>query len=50
MDFGSGPGTAIWSATEVWPEIDKVIAVEPAEAMIDVAQRLCKGTDGQQSV
>jgi ribosomal protein RSM22 (predicted rRNA methylase) len=44
MDFGSGPGTAVWSATEVWPELDNILAVEPSEAMIDVANELCKGT------
>jgi ribosomal protein RSM22 (predicted rRNA methylase) len=43
MDFGSGPGTALWSATEVWPELDNILAVEPSEAMIDVAHELCKG-------
>lgn len=43
MDFGSGPGTAVWSATEVWPELDNILAVEPSEAMIDVANELCKG-------
>lgn len=46
MDFGSGPGTAVWSATQIWPEISNILAVEPSEAMIDLARNLCKGTTG----
>lgn len=42
MDFGSGPGTAIWSARETWPSLDNILAVEPSEAMTDLARVLCK--------
>jgi ribosomal protein RSM22 (predicted rRNA methylase) len=49
LDFGSGPGTAILSASAVWPAlkrtrhsksklISRVLAIEPSSAMLDVAQ------------
>ncbi|CAM6090184.1 unnamed protein product [Calypogeia fissa] len=34
LDFGSGPGTALWASNEVWPEIVKTAnLVEPSEFM-----------------
>ncbi|PRP84565.1 hypothetical protein PROFUN_05900 [Planoprotostelium fungivorum] len=40
LDFGSGPGTAIWSAREVFSEdcIKKVVAIEPSSGMLDLAE------------
>jgi ribosomal protein RSM22 (predicted rRNA methylase) len=28
LDIGAGPGTAAWAAVEVWPDLERVIAVE----------------------
>lgn len=34
LDFGAGPGTAIWAAQQVWPQTPlEATAVEPAAAM-----------------
>jgi len=44
LDLGSGPGTAIWAARELWPEIDAVVAVEHDEGMRGLAEELA-GTD-----
>lgn len=34
LDYGSGPGTAIWALCELWPkEIEHANIVEPSEAM-----------------
>ncbi|KAL3162829.1 hypothetical protein ABBQ32_009284 [Trebouxia sp. C0010 RCD-2024] len=41
LDFGSGPGTAIWAAREVWERYpQQVTAVEPSAAMRDLAVEL----------
>ncbi|KAF2073375.1 hypothetical protein CYY_005320 [Polysphondylium violaceum] len=44
LDFGSGPGTVIWSAREIWGEsLEKIRAVEPSSFMIDVAKKMLEG-------
>lgn len=41
LDFGSGPGTAIWAAREVWEQYpQRVTAIEPSDAMIKLAADL----------
>eukprot|EP01114_Cavostelium_apophysatum_P007553 TRINITY_DN19678_c0_g1_i1.p1 TRINITY_DN19678_c0_g1~~TRINITY_DN19678_c0_g1_i1.p1 ORF type:complete len:466 (+),score=14.22 TRINITY_DN19678_c0_g1_i1:31-1428(+) len=43
LDFGSGPGTAIWSAKQVWQRgITSALAVEPSTAMSEVASQLLR--------
>ncbi|KAL2641800.1 hypothetical protein R1flu_009387 [Riccia fluitans] len=43
LDFGSGPGTALWAANEVWPGIvKKVNIVEPSEPMAHACRSLLK--------
>jgi len=43
LDFGSGPGTALWSALDVWGDsIQSVQAVEPNRHMTAMAQRLLR--------
>jgi len=44
LDFGSGPGTAIWAATQHWPStIEKIKAVEPSLDMIEISKQLLMG-------
>eukprot|EP00899_Mesostigma_viride_P029455 jgi/Mesvir1/9695/Mv12173-RA.1 len=44
LDFGSGPGTAIWCAGDVWAQhMHSAVAVEPAPEMAHVASHLRKG-------
>lgn len=40
LDVGTGPGTAVWAATAVWPSIDDVTAVEPAARFRSAAAAL----------
>ncbi|GMH39551.1 hypothetical protein BSKO_07449 [Bryopsis sp. KO-2023] len=42
LDFGSGPGTAIWAAQEVWHEgaPGQVLAVEPSWPMVALGQEI----------
>ncbi|KAL6064708.1 Mitochondrial small ribosomal subunit Rsm22-domain-containing protein [Balamuthia mandrillaris] len=40
LDFGSGPGTAVWASMQTWPNISNVLAVEPSEAMTEAAHFL----------
>ncbi|KAL3678042.1 hypothetical protein R1sor_020998 [Riccia sorocarpa] len=43
LDFGSGPGTALWAANEVWPGVvKKVNIVEPSEPMAHACRSLLK--------
>jgi ribosomal protein RSM22 (predicted rRNA methylase) len=43
LDFGSGPGTAVWAARELWPDIKEFHVVEPSEAMTEVSKVLLDG-------
>jgi ribosomal protein RSM22 (predicted rRNA methylase) len=40
LDLGSGPGTAVWAATQVFPTLDSVTAIERDPHMIQIARRL----------
>jgi ribosomal protein RSM22 (predicted rRNA methylase) len=40
LDVGSGPGTAIWAAREIWSGIKSIVAVEASPAMIDLGRKL----------
>eukprot|EP01125_Pyxidicula_operculata_P004606 TRINITY_DN1736_c0_g1_i1.p1 TRINITY_DN1736_c0_g1~~TRINITY_DN1736_c0_g1_i1.p1 ORF type:complete len:407 (-),score=71.97 TRINITY_DN1736_c0_g1_i1:668-1762(-) len=42
LDFGSGPGTAIWAAKETWPDIKSYMAIEPSKAMTEVSKILLR--------
>jgi len=43
LDFGSGPGTALWSAREVWPSIKTHFIVEPSDYMIKLNETITNG-------
>ncbi|KAI5080638.1 hypothetical protein GOP47_0003821 [Adiantum capillus-veneris] len=48
LDYGSGPGTAIWAMCEVWPrQIEHMNIVEPSEAMSFARRTLYQGIKTQ---
>jgi ribosomal protein RSM22 (predicted rRNA methylase) len=40
MDVGAGPGTAMWAAAEVWPDLKSITLLEREEGMIALGKRL----------
>ena len=40
LDLGSGPGTAMWAAREVWPEISSFTLVENNRDFLELGKRL----------
>lgn len=42
LDLGAGPGTAMWAATQRFPEIAKFTAIERDAALIDLGRRLAE--------
>ncbi|KAK5582422.1 hypothetical protein RB653_004007 [Dictyostelium firmibasis] len=44
LDYGSGPGTVLWSADTIWGDsIKRIRAVEPSTYMSDIAKKLLEG-------
>src|SRR5262249_29116614 len=33
LDFGAGPGTALWAVSDCWPDLDAATLVEASPAM-----------------
>ena len=42
LDLGSGPGTVLWAASQVWPELKKCTLLEMDKDLIALAQKLAK--------
>lgn len=42
LDVGAGPGTALWAALAVWPELKQVQLLEGSNAIRDVGEALSK--------
>ncbi|XP_011866454.1 PREDICTED: methyltransferase-like protein 17, mitochondrial isoform X2 [Vollenhovia emeryi] len=43
FDFGSGVGTVMWAASEIWSNtLQEYFCVEPSEFMIELSERLAK--------
>jgi len=40
LDAGAGPGTAMWAALEIWPELERVTLLERDARMIALGRRL----------
>jgi len=40
LDLGSGPGTALWAALQVFPSLERVTAFERDPSLIEIARRL----------
>ena len=45
LDLGSGPGTAIWAATEQLSSLESVTAIERDSRLIEAARRLASGEE-----
>ena len=45
LDIGSGPGTALWAATEQWPSLQKLTAWERETAFIDLGRQLAQQSE-----
>jgi len=43
LDFGSGPGTAIWAAKKLWSSLQEFNTVEPSDHMAEIAEKLLHG-------
>ncbi|MBV2185359.1 MAG: methyltransferase type 11 [Rhizobium sp.] len=41
-DFGAGPGTVFWAASDAWPDLDHATLVEASPAIRSVGQALAK--------
>ena len=42
LDVGAGPGTVMWSAAAIWPDLNAVTLLEREESMIALGKRLAK--------
>ena len=42
LDVGSGPGTAMWAAAELWPSVETFVLVESDARMIATGKRLAQ--------
>ncbi|XP_012222134.1 ribosome assembly protein METTL17, mitochondrial [Linepithema humile] len=43
FDFGSGTGTVMWAASEIWPDsLKEYLCVDVSESMIELSERLAK--------
>ena len=45
LDFGAGPGTACWAATEIWPGIQSLTMTDRSESFLASARVLAGGSD-----
>lgn len=42
LDLGSGPGTALWAAAEIWPSLRVAIAVERSAPLLSLGRALAR--------
>lgn len=47
LDIGSGPGTALWVAAQIWPGLQSITAWEREPAFISLGQKLAKASSWQ---
>jgi len=40
LDVGAGPGTAMWAATAIWPDLKRITLLEREDGMIAAGKRL----------
>ncbi|WP_126600872.1 small ribosomal subunit Rsm22 family protein [Dictyobacter aurantiacus] len=45
LDIGSGPGTALWAASERWPSLQRLTAWERESSFIELGRQLVRGSD-----
>ena len=44
LDAGAGPGSALWAASEIWPELEQITLLERDEHMIAFGKQLATHT------
>jgi ribosomal protein RSM22 (predicted rRNA methylase) len=44
LDIGAGPGSALWAATDCWPELRRAVLVEASAVVRQTGMRLLEGT------
>lgn len=42
LDAGTGPGTAAWAATEIWPSLRRLVLLDRSPAMLAAGNRLAQ--------
>ncbi len=42
LDLGAGLGAGLWAATEVWPDIEQLTAIDAQPAMISMGREICR--------
>ncbi|KAJ3161608.1 Methyltransferase-like protein 17, mitochondrial [Geranomyces variabilis] len=47
LDFGTGPGTALWAANGVWTGIETNVGIDLSEPMLAAATRLAAGSNSR---
>jgi ribosomal protein RSM22 (predicted rRNA methylase) len=45
LDFGAGPGTALWAARDCWPELDAATLIEASASMRKFGAELAPASD-----
>jgi ribosomal protein RSM22 (predicted rRNA methylase) len=45
LDLGSGPGTALWAAAQVFPNLNSATAIERDPHLVELARKLAAHTD-----
>ncbi|MBA3723331.1 MAG: hypothetical protein H0W89_00360 [Candidatus Levybacteria bacterium] len=40
LDIGSGPGTAIWAASEIWPSLTDATAIEQHNSLVSLGKQI----------
>ena len=45
LDVGAGPGTALWAAQAVWPNLEGALLLDEDDRMIALGQRLARRAD-----
>jgi ribosomal protein RSM22 (predicted rRNA methylase) len=44
LDLGAGPGTGMWAAADLWPELDKISLIEIDSNLIRLGQQLSQSS------
>jgi ribosomal protein RSM22 (predicted rRNA methylase) len=44
LDIGSGPGTAIWAARDIWPSITNATALEQHNALVSLGKQIAESS------
>ncbi|HEY8550511.1 MAG TPA: small ribosomal subunit Rsm22 family protein [Vicinamibacterales bacterium] len=50
LDLGSGPGTSLWPALDIWPSLTRATLVDRDAGMLEIGQRLWTRRDSPSSL